>query len=632
MPRSARLAALLLALIACASSGSRADAFPAAGGGAGTQVYLRVNQVGYPSGGPKRAYLMSSTAQPGATFTVRDASDAVVLTANAGADLGAWSTKFGYVYPLDFDAVSVPGTYTVAVGGTSSLPFTIGSGAGVYAAAIGNALSFYQAERDGPDWVAGPLRTGPAHLNDEHAMTYTTPAVNKNGGFRGDLSPLGHRIDASGGWWDAGDYLKFLQTESYTDVVLWSGVRDLPGQLGAGAATDFTPEAAFGARWLLNMWDGKTSTLYYQVGIGTGNAALIGDHDIWRLAEGDDRYATGDPSAKYIRHRPAFRAGAPGSKISPNLAGRDAAALALCAQVLHDSDPGLAGRCLKAAKQIYALADTNPQGQLLTVIPYDFYPESEWRDDLELGAAELARATTGTRSQAYLADAAHWARAYIDSTSDAQDTLNLYDVAGLAHYELARAMDAAGDPANLEVTRADLVADLEKQLTNAEQLGAQDPFGFGFAWAQWDTASHGFGLSVTASELDALTGTHDHAAEAGRWLANVLGANAWGVSLAVGDGTVFPHCMQHQGANILGSLDGSPPILAGAVVEGPNSAAASGQLTGMRACPADGIDVYKPFNSRAVFEDNVESYSTVEPAIDLTATSPLAFAWQAAGS
>jgi hypothetical protein len=34
---------------------------------------------------------------------------------------------------------------------------------------------------------------------------------------------------------------------------------------------------------------------------------------------------------------------------------------------------------------------------------------------------------------------------------------------------------------------------------------------------------------------------------------------------------------------------------------------------------------------KAVFRDNVQSYSTVEPAIDLTALSPMAFAWQQAG-
>jgi len=33
---------------------------------------------------------------------------------------------------------------------------------------------------------------------------------------------------------------------------------------------------------------------------------------------------------------------------------------------------------------------------------------------------------------------------------------------------------------------------------------------------------------------------------------------------------------------------------------------------------------------KAVFRDNVQSYSTVEPAIDLGSLSPLAFAWQQA--
>ena len=51
----------------------------------------------------------------------------------------------------------------------------------------------------------------------------------------------------------------------------------------------------------------------------------------------------------------------------------------------------------------------------------------------------------------------------------------------------------------------------------------------------------------------------------------------------------------------------------------------------MRACPAGGGDAFARFNSSAVYRDNVESYSTVEPAIDLTATSPLAFARVAAG-
>jgi len=629
-----------MALVAiCGLSGAGAAAATPA---ASVAAFVRVNQLGYPSGAAKRAYLMSATPAAGATFTVRNAAGRTLASGRVGGDLGAWSSGFPHVYPIDVQ-VRAAGTYTIAADGATSPAFVVASGRRVYGQALRNALSFYQDERDGPEFIRSPLRTAPAHLNDEHAMTYLTPAVDPStDGFDGDLTPLGKRIDAAGGWWDAGDYLKFVETTSYTDAMLLAGVRDFPRQLGAAAGpSDFRAEAKFGARWLLHMWDGRTRTLYYQVGIGEGNDQIIGDHDIWRLPQADDHYHPSDPADRYIRHRPVFRAGRSGSPISPNLAGRDAAALALAFQVYRRADPRFAAHCLRAAEHILALADTTPQGDLLTVLPFDFYPEVEWRDDLELGATELALATAHgrlpghlphTRSRFYLRQAAHWAHAYITGPNDAADTLNLYDVSGFAHYDLYRAITMSGHPRGLQVTRGALLADLRKQLDGALAQGASDPFGFGFPWDTFDTASHGFGLSVMASEYDQLTHSHRYAAESGRWIANVLGANAWGVSLAVGDGTSFPDCMQHQVANIVGSLDGSPPILAGAVVEGPNRTRSSGFVDGMRRCPAGGGDAYARFNSAtARFKDNVQSWSTVEPAIDLTATSPLAFARQASG-
>jgi hypothetical protein len=48
----------------------------------------------------------------------------------------------------------------------------------------------------------------------------------------------------------------------------------------------------------------------------------------------------------------------------------------------------------------------------------------------------------------------------------------------------------------------------------------------------------------------------------------------------------------------------------------------------MRRCPPGGGDAFARFDGTAVFRDNVQSFATVEPAIDLTASSPLAFAWQ----
>lgn len=610
-----------------------------------TVAQVRVNLVGYPSTASKRAYLMAGAAETGATFAVKNSSGTTVASGSIGASLGSWSSSYGYVYPIDFNSVTTAGAYTIVVSGPSpatSPTFRIDSGAALYAGSIANGVNFYQVQRDGPNYIPSALRTAPGHLNDQSAMTYLTPSYRAgSGGFSGDLTSLGIRIDASGGWWDAGDYLKFVETASYTDAMLLAGVRDFPAEMGASAGTaNFSAEARFGAEWLLKMWDDSTQTLYYQVGIGAGNGKTISDHDIWRLPQADDNYGGTSSLYRYIRNRPVFRAGAPGSLISPNLAGRDAASLALAYQVFKASDPTFANKCLLAAQHIFDLANTAPSGNLLTVIPFSFYPETEWRDDLELGATELYDALAlGTPPAGlphtdplfYLQKGAQWANAYITGPNDAADTLNMYDVSGLAHYELYGAMTKAGNPAGLATTQAALVADLKKQLDKAVAQAGKDPFQFGFGWAQWDTTTHGAGLSVMASEYDELTGTTAYADWSGRWLANILGANAWGASFIVGDGSKFPNCLQHQVANLVGHLDGTSPVLVGAAVEGPNKAATRGSVSGMIACPANGVDTYAQFNGTAEFQDNMQSYDNTEPAIDLTASSPLAFARQAAG-
>jgi len=627
----AALVGALAVLVAPLAVAALAPASAAAAG------YVRVNQVGYPDAGSKRAYFMTETAAPVTTFAVRDSGGARVLTGLVGPCLGAWSARFGFVYPVDFTGLTAAGTYTIAVdtgNGTAVSPhFRVCGGSSVYRRALSNTLAFYQVQRDGPAFVRSALRTAAAHLNDRHAMTYRTPTVDGDGVFRGDLRALGRRVDAGGGWWDAGDYLKFVHTTAYAEALLLTGVRDDPAQMGAGSSTsDFTAEVKFGASWLLRMWDDRRRVFYYQVGIGSGNAHTAGDHDLWRLPQRDDHYRRGDAMYRYIRHRPVFRLGPPGAPISPNLAGRDSAALALAYQVFKKTDPGFAARCLRSARHIFDQADLNPR-QLVTAIPFDYYPETEWRDDMELGAAELDLALAGGGPSEpphdaayYLGQAARWAAAYMASPDDASDTLNLYDVSGLAHYELVRAMRQAGDPSGLDVTEGQVLADMRKALDRALTQASLDPFQFGYAWARWDTATHGAGLSVMASEYDELTGTGEYADWSGRWLAAILGANAWGTSLVVGDGSVFPHCLQHQVANLRGTLDGRRPVLLGACVEGPNSDQDDGTMPGMRLGPS--FDAFKPFNGGhgARWRDAVQDYPNTEPAIDLTAPTALAFA------
>ncbi len=328
-------------------------------------AFIRVNQVGYVATANKRAYLMASASETGASFNVKNSSGTTVYSAPIGLNLGSWSGSYPNVYALDFSSVSTAGTYTIAVStpiAATSPSFRIDTAANLYSTPLANTLYFYENERDGPNFIPTALRTAAGHLNDASAKVYFTPSMNKNGRFSGDLTPTGAMIDASGGWWDAGDYLKFVQTHSYTVSLMLIGVRDFPNQMGASSATsNFTPEAKFGLDWLQKMWDDSSKTFYYQVGIGNGNSQTISDHDIWRLPQADDTFGGCTPLYRYICHRPVFinTAGGAAALISPNLAGRLAADFAQCYQVFKTSNPTYAAQCLLSAEHVFDLANTH---------------------------------------------------------------------------------------------------------------------------------------------------------------------------------------------------------------------------------------------------------------------------------
>ena len=477
-------------------------------------------------------------------------------------------------------------------------------------------------------------------LLDAHARLYATPRY-RAGQLAGTLRPAGGTIDASGGWFDAGDYLKFFETASFTDVLLLAALRDHPQAFPDLPAAQ--AEARFGIDWLLRMWDPRRRLLAYQVGIGDGNAHVLGAHDMpWRLPQGDDRLnARRGSAAYYVEHRPVFLAGRPGAPISPNLAGRGAAAFALCDQVFRATDPALADRCLSAAESLFAHARTAHVGQLTTAVPYDYYPEREWRDDLELGAVEISRALAADAggvythaSAVYRRLAGHWADAYMSSPLAGTDTLNVYDVGALAHAELVWTIDR-WDDADLGVGRAELVQDVHDQLALFARIAARDPFGLGDNYGDGDVSQHALGLAIEARAYDAMAGGTRFAAFAQRQLDVVLGANAWGSSFVVGAGTTFPHCLHHQVANLAGSLTGQGAILLGATVPGPAGVASLQGLGGMpegaRRCPATGGDRFAAFDGHgARYLDQVAASPSVEPSGDAAALALAAFA-QASG-
>jgi endoglucanase len=598
---------------------------------------VRVNQVGYAPGAPKTAYVMLTRPATEVSFTVAG-RQGVVFRGSSRQDLGRWNGHYPAVYLLSFSGLARPGTYRITVhaaGATAVSPaFAVASPAGLYHQLVLNAVRYFTSERDGAQVVPSVLARQPANLTDARSYVYASPRYDSNDNLLGTLHRIGGPVDVAGGWFDAGGgYEKFAYTTSYTDGLMLLAARDFPGRYPA-----LQPEADFGLSWLEKLWNPAAKVVYIQDGIGTGAASnkIQGDYNFWFLPQAEDRMdikpgGHPGPTAYYVKYRPVFEAAPPGQPISPDFAGRLAAGYALGAQLAAHSDRASAEHLLALARGVYAMAKTSGVTSIVTAFPHDFYPGSQWKSDMLWGAAEIALAQEAlgepaAQVRAELAVAARWAKAYIaQGHKPGGDTLNLYDTGAVAEAELLQAMrQSGGSPV---IAPATLLADLAAQLRLGENWARSDPFALGTALGPSDATPHAFGLYITNALYQRYGGAGTYQAFAARQLAFTLGANPWGTSFVVGAGTTFPQCMQSEIANLAGSLNGKGDIQLGATVDGPSSPdnfSGLGTVSGMRACSAGS---YKPFDTKtAAYEDNVVSWPSVEPALDYTANSLLAFA------
>jgi len=623
-----------------------AAAVPLASAQAATAGQLRVDQVAYGTGDTKIAYLMAGGKVSGESYRLVDSTGKTVASGSVtGSSRGSWNSAYPDVYPIDFSKVTAAGTYHLVTSGTlalSSDTFRIENAATLYQGLVSAGVNFFQNQRDGSDVIAGTLKRKPSHLNDASATVYQTPdfIANSDGGtgdqINGNLKPVSGAkpVNVEGGWFDAGDYLKFTFTASYGDDLLYASAR----ALGSGAPASLTAEAQYGTSWLNKMYNASTKTLYLQVGIGAGNESSYGgDHDLWRLPQADDSDSTAYDTYA-AKDRPVFEAAAPGARIDPDVVGRVAAAFAFAAQAdAKAGDTKDAATELADATSLYAQADTSPSGTLETADPEAYYPESIWHDAMELGATEIALAQQALGDSAasykpYLTQAATWASDYIKKDSG-QDTLNLYDVSAIAHADLITALKNAGDPGGLAVTPAALVANLKAQLAGAVKTSGSDIFHEGGDYTNFDVDSHTFGFISTEALYQKASGDTEYAAFANEQRDWLLGDNAWGTSFMVGEGTTFPDCMGSQIPNISGSGNGTGAIDTGAVVNGPNgtdnfSGGLGDLMTGMVKCEKDSYTAFTGHGGEYV--DDVRSWQSSEPALDMSGSAILAGALQAA--
>ncbi|TXT15499.1 hypothetical protein VHUM_00002 [Vanrija humicola] len=247
--------------------------------------------------------------------------------------------------------------------------------------ALGNSLYFYDAQR------SGNLSLG----------TYGNRVSWRNTTLLGDGSDWG--LDLSGGFHDAGDYIKCTYPFGFTMFALsW-------GALSFGPGFDLSNQTAYmdgtlrwGFDWLIKAHP-SNDTLFVQV----GNTTL--DNDYWG---GDLNIPLPRPAFPVNRTHPgtdvwtstaaAFAMGA--MAYDGGLWNTSAAALAPTSL----QDANYSATLLNHAKTLYDVANTTTKATFSDSVPEigDAYVSTGWNDTLAVAALSLAAATNDS---AYYADA-----------------------------------------------------------------------------------------------------------------------------------------------------------------------------------------------------------------------------------
>lgn len=537
------------------------------------EARIHLNQVGFRIAAPKRAVVPATGAILGNGFVLVD--DAVVPETRYRGTLTQYqgpnqSGHYAQHFFADFDDFTRPGRYRLRLSdGNLSVPFTIGDD--IYEQITPLILRYFDVQRCGPQ---SSEHRGPCHEDDGVI----------DGGPR-----HGARMDASGGWHDAGDYLKFVETTSYVAaLMLFSYNRDqahYDKALAHGGADGLPLPLAYakiGLDWLLKMHP-SPDEFYYQVGDDT-------DHNSWRLPEADTRKLN-----KKWTPRPVFYG------IGANLAGRTAAALADASRLYRPYDPAFADQCLSAARSVYRLGLKNPH--VLTTKPYDFYPEETWKDDMEWGAINLYIAT---HEESYLTQAIAFALA----AGPAETYTSVYNTHTLAHATLYP-YAAAVQKQLLEFLRVDAEA--------ARVHSASNPYGIGTPYI-WGTAEAAAGVAITCQVYARLSGKHEFTEVARRQRDFILGCNPFGLCCLIGAGTRYPLFPHHQIAN-LRNIE-----LTGAIVGGPSDFKtyqdqhiSDSDVEFSTQSPSPPPLPQDTSHNVGVYHDVVEDYVTNEPANDYTA-------------
>ncbi|ESO83674.1 hypothetical protein LOTGIDRAFT_197134 [Lottia gigantea] len=390
-----------------------------------------------------------------------------------------------------------------------------------YGDALGKSILFFDAQRSGKLPSNNPIKwRGDSALHDKGS----------------------HGEDLTGGWYDAGDNVKFnLPMASSTTLLLWGFIQWKDAYQSSHQINQMYDSVKWPLDYFLKCWNPHSQTYYAQV--GNGNA----DHSFWGRPE------------DMTMARPAYKVTA--SKPGSDVAGGTAAALAAGSIAFKSKDHGYSSKLLNSAKSLYQFAK-NHKGIYSSSIPEasQFYRSSGYKDELCEAAMWLYKAT---KDHQYLNDAKSfhenawaWALSWDDKKIACQ--MLLYEATKDNQYK----------------------QEIEGYFKGWKPGGGIKYTPCGLAWRdQWGSTRYAANTAFMALMAA------DHGIDAlslRKWAQGqinyILGDNNKCFSYMIGFGKHYPLRPHHRGASchahcdssILHSSAPSPHVLVGALVGGPD--------------------------------------------------------------
>ncbi|WP_231757938.1 glycoside hydrolase family 9 protein [Microbulbifer elongatus] len=417
--------------------------------------------------------------------------------------------------------------------------FSSGAVAANYGEALQKSIYFYEAQQSGP-----------------------IPGWNRNE-WRGDSGMqdgADNNVDLTGGWYDAGDHVKFGFPMAATATMLaWSAVENQEAYAQTGQLEHLKNNLKFVADYFVKAHTAPNE-LYGQVGEGAVDHAWWGSAEVMQMAR---------PSYKIDEN-------CPGS----DLAGETAAALAAISMVFESSDPQYSATLLDHAKQLYSFAD-NYRGKYSDCITdaTAFYNSwSGYNDELVWGAAWLYRAT-GDQS-------------YLDKANSYYDNLSTEPQSPVRSYKWTHAWDDKGYGSYVLMSlltdnpeyRADAERWLDYWTTGYEgNRVTYTPGGLAHLdrWGAARYASNTAFIALIYSDYLKANDADNPKAQtyydfAVSQIEYLLGDNPMNMSYQIGYGSVYPTSPHHRTAHGSWNDSLSDPVdnrhtLVGALVGGPDA-------------------------------------------------------------